>query len=337
ATDYGHATKWAAKSLLARVFLFYTGYHGKSDLVGIVSKAKALEYVEDVVANSGYALVAKFSDLWPAAATHAAAKAGKPISQATYAGENNEEVIFSIKYSYLSNYDENTDGNHWLIMNGLRGMSWAASGYGNGWGACPVPAEVYSGWNKNDERRDASIMAITEEKINYTKINDCKEYTGYMTKKYTPQCDSAGNSTTVALGAVNFMIGQYQDYFVIRFADVLLMAAELGSAKALEYVNRVRQRAGLSDVASVDKDIIYAERKYEFAFEGIRYFDLLRYDSSLQYAANAISYSGKVKTGGSEVDKVIDGNNVIATRGLCQVPYNQITATGGVVSQNAGW
>jgi hypothetical protein len=37
--DSGRVTKWAAKSLLARVYMYYTGYYGKSDLVGVVTKA----------------------------------------------------------------------------------------------------------------------------------------------------------------------------------------------------------------------------------------------------------------------------------------------------------
>jgi starch-binding outer membrane protein, SusD/RagB family len=336
-TEYGHATKWAAKGLLARVFLFYTGYYNKTELVGQVTKDQALAHVEDIIQNSGHNLVANYFDLWPAAATYEAQLNGLPISQSTYAGENNVEVIFSIKYTYTSDYNGNTDGNHWMVMNGLRKMSWAKSGYGSGWGACTVLPSFYQGWSATDKRRAASIMAIQEEGINYTEINDMKEYTGYFTKKYIPLCDSAGNSTVTALGGVNFMIGQYQDYFVLRFADVLLMAAELGSPNALTYLNRVRTRAGLGAAPSADKDAIFEERMYELAFEGLRYWDLLRYDHTLQYAANKVAFTGKVRTGGVEVDKIISGANLIATRGLSQIPYNQITLSGSVLQQNPGW
>lgn len=338
--DYGHASKWAAEALLGRVYLFYTGYYNKSNLVDLVSESEALALLEDVIDHSGHDLVTNFADLWPAAATYEAAQSGNPISQASYAGENNMEVVFGIKYTHLSDFDGNLDGNHWLVMNGLRKQAWAASGYGDGWGACTVPPEVYANYDANDKRREASIMAIAEEGINYEQknINDVKEYTGYFTKKYTPLCDSAGNSIAVALGGVNFMIGQYQDYFAIRFADVLLMAAELGSPNALDYVNKVRNRAGLTDpLGAVDKDIIYEERKLELAFEGIRYYDLLRYDHTLNYAAEKISYTGTVLNGGNSAEKVIDGNNLKITRGLSQIPNNQVTATGGVVSQNEGW
>src|SRR5690606_25376743 len=64
----GRVNKWAAKSLLARVYLFYTGYYEAGDLVGKVSKAQALQGLEDVIASTKYALVGyndekSFSDL----------------------------------------------------------------------------------------------------------------------------------------------------------------------------------------------------------------------------------------------------------------------------------
>ena len=339
-TDFGHANRWAAEGLLARVYLYYTGYYGKTDLVGLVTQQNALDYLEDAIKNSGYALLDNFADLWPAAATYEAAKAGKPISKNTYAGETNKEVVFAIKYTYTSNYDGNADGNHWMVMNGLRKVSSPKYGYGNGWGACTVLPEVYADWDTTDDRREASIMAVAEEKIDFkTKdIKDVKEYTGYFTKKYIPTCDKDGNSIAQDIyGGVNFMLGQFQDYFSIRYADILLMAAELGSDNALKYVNDVHTRAGLDPLLAIDKDVIFEERRLEFAFEGIRYWDLLRYDNTLAYAASKVTYTGKVLTNNIQIDKVIDGQNLIKTRGLFQIPYNQITLTNNVLKQNPGW
>lgn len=336
ATEFGHADKWAAEAMMARVFLYYTGYYGKTDLAGLVTKDQVLDYLEDVISNSGYDLLANYADLWPASATYEAAKAGIPIASGTYAGETNKEVLFAIKYTYTSDYNGNTDGNGWLVMNGLRGTKSAKYGYGTGWGACTVLPTVYTGWDAGDKRRNASIIAIAEEGITFDNT-DQKEYTGYLTKKYIPTCDKDGNSIAVNMGGVNFMIGQFQDFFCIRFADVLLMAAELGSDHALDYVNRVRSRAGIVEVASVNKDVIMEERKLEFAFEGIRYWDLLRYDPTLSYAASKVTFTGTVKTGGNVVSKVIDGNKLILTRGLFQIPNNQITLSNGVLTQNPGW
>ena len=96
----GRITKWAAKSLLGRVYLYYTGYYAATDLAGVVTKAQALGHLEDVIATSGHGLLDDFSTLWPAASVD------------KYAGESNKEIVFSVKYTYTSDYDGNTDGNH---------------------------------------------------------------------------------------------------------------------------------------------------------------------------------------------------------------------------------
>jgi hypothetical protein len=332
ATEYGHVTKWSAEALLARVYLFYTGYYGKDDLLGKVTKANALSYVEDVISNSGHGLIDNFYDLWPAAAQYQAVEKGKTIDDNTYAGEDNKEVVFSIKYTYTNPLD----GNHWIIMNGLRLTTWAARGYDTGWGANTVTSEFYNSFDPNDDRKAASIIAIKEEGIKFT-TDVAKEYTGYYIKKYTPLCTAKGTSLAVSLGAGSNMTGQNQDYIVIRYADVLLMAAELGSSNALSYVNMVRERAHVTPVSSVSKDVIFNERKLELAFEGLRYWDLLRYDHTLAYAAEKINYNGTVLSGDEEETKVIKGSKLIETRGLFQIPNTQITLSNGVLKQNTGW
>ncbi|EMR00656.1 RagB/SusD family nutrient uptake outer membrane protein [Cesiribacter andamanensis] len=79
--------------------------------------------------------------------------------------------------------------------------------------------------------------------------------------------------------------GSYNDFPVIRYADVLLIYAE---AKAEEgdfttanlYLNRVRNRAGLADVEitgiAAFREAILEERRKEFVAEGHRWFDLVR-------------------------------------------------------------
>ena len=330
-TDYGHATKWAAEGLLARVFLFYTGYYGKDDLLGMITKADALSYVEDIIANSGHGLIDNFYDLWPAAAQYQAVENGKAIDDNTYAGETNKEVVFSIKYTYTG-----SDGNKWIIMNGMRLTTWAERGYDTGWGANTVSPEFYNSFDPNDDRKAASIIAIEEEGIEFSPVQ-AKEYTGYYNKKYTPLCTADGTSLAVSLGAASNMTGQNQDFFAIRYADVLLMAAELGSNNALSYVNQVRERAHVAPVSSVNKDVIFNERKFELAFEGLRYWDLLRYDHTLAYAAEKVSFTGTVLNGDVETEKVVKGDKLIETRGLYQIPYTQITLSDGVLKQNPGW
>lgn len=338
--EAGRVNKYAAKALLARVYLFYTGYYGKADLAGI-TKATVLAGLEDVITSSGttqYGLVDQYKNLWPAAA--ATVNAAKTGIETTYAGKDNKETLFAIKYNITSDYNGNTDGNQWMVMLGLRTQNFPP--YGKGWGACTVLPSLYNAYETGDARKTASIIAVAEEKLDFD-ITDQREYTGYTNKKYTPistyVLDPASNTYVVkdvaeANNATNFMIGQFQDYVVIRYADVLLMAAELGSANAQSYYDQVRARAGLSS-KPVNQANILAERRFEFAFEGLRYWDLLR--QGVSTAASAVSVSTKVKNGGTEVTKTISGAKLTATRGFQIIPQSQISLSNGVLKQNNGW
>ncbi len=319
----GRVTKWAAEALIGRVFLYYTGYYNKADLVGAVSKAQALAYLEDVINNGGFGLVDKFANLWPAASLN------------NYVGEDNKETVFAIKYTYTSDWNGNVDGNTWMVMYGIRVQS--IYPYGMGWGAATINPELWDAYAPNDSRRSASIISIKDEKLDFQNIKDQREYTGYTIKKYTPMADEAGRSLAEKMGGASFMISQFQDYVSIRYADVLLMAAELGAAGAQTYFDDVRKRAfGAAFVqAPVSKENIMNERRLEFAAEGIRYWDLLR--QGINVAASAIAESTTVQNGGVNTTKTILASKVVETKGLVQVPYSQITLSNNVLKQNAGW
>jgi hypothetical protein len=334
ATPAGRATKWAAESMLARVYLFYSGYYGKSSIDGF-TKADALAAVEDVIKNGGYSLVPDFTSLWPAASE------AKGVS---YAGENNPEIVFSIKYTGNADYNGNITGNTWLLMTGIRlgaGGGVSIYPYGYGWGGCTVDPKLWNAYNASDARRFATITSVVDEGLDakcatitgktFSAANN-REYTGYYMKKYSPLCDT-NNSP---LPATNYLIAQKQDYFVMRYSDVLLMAAELGSPNALTYFNEVHTRAGLPAVSSIDEAAIMNERRLEFAGEGIRYWDLLR--QGIQKAANTIVANTSMSylqdgTGSPSISAA----NIIATGGFMQIPETEITLSGGVLKQNPGW
>jgi hypothetical protein len=320
---YGRVTKWAAEALLGRVFLYYTGYYNKTDLVGAVTKTQALAYLEDVINNGGFGLVDNFANLWPAASIN------------NYVGENNKETVFATKYTYTSNWNGNVDGNHWIVMLGIRIQS--IPPYGLGWGGGTVNAKLWNAYNANDTRRNASIISIAGENLNFQNKKDQREYTGYYWKKYTPMSDASGTSLAEKMGGVSFMISQFQDYVGIRYADVLLMAAELGSPNAQKYFDDVRKRAFGANFVQipVTQANIMNERRLEFAGEGIRYWDLLRQGVSV--AASTIAETVTVENGGVSTTKTISAAKIIETKGLSQIPYSQITLSNGVLKQNAGW
>lgn len=325
---YGRVTKWAAEALIGRVYLFYTGYYQASDLAGVITQQQALAYLEDVIQNGGFGLVEDFDELWPASA----AAAGKQ-----YVGENNKETVFAIKYTYTSNYNGATDGNHYMVMFGIRERSFPQFRYGRGWGGATVNPKLWEAYQTSDARRFASIIAISEEGIPFDNHAGQREYTGYYVKKYAPMVDEDGNDLPVTHGGTNFMIGQFQDYVAIRYADVLLMAAELGSVNAQQYFNAVRQRAYGSNPPALAFNLqnLMNERRLEFAFEGIRYWDLLR--QGINVAANTIAESTSVLNGGVSSTKTISASNIVKTKGLQQIPFNQITLSNGVLVQNEGW
>jgi hypothetical protein len=187
-----------------------------------------------------------------------------------------------------------------------------------------------------------------------------QQETGYMQKKYMPivfQDNAEGSLSGVRNGMVNISkfynptmsASDYQgqnnyDQVVMRFADVLLMAAELKQDAA--YLNRVRARVGL-DPVTYSEENLRNERRWELCFEGVRWFDLLRY--GLDYAADALDTQNGVAITNSEAG--VPGTAVTATtnrsidhtaklqgtKGFFPIPQYQIDLSGGVLTQTPGW
>jgi len=122
-----------------------------------------------------------------------------------------------------------------------------------------------------------------------------------------------------------------QDFIEIRLSDVVLLLAEAmnennnaggaQSATILSTLDAIRTRAGLaslSGTATTQADVRQAiadERRLELAFEGQRWFDLVR--------------TGTVD---AEMGETINSNYH-----LFPVPVSEILATNGVITQNAGY
>lgn len=334
----GRMTCHAAKALLARAYLFYTGYYGQEHPA--CTKADALMACEEIIASNEFDLVPEFKDLWPAAAGNPAEVGDIETLLGTYAGDGNIETILAVKFTSTQDYNGNNDSNRWQVMLGNRDITVAP--YGKGWGGLTVNPEFVSQFNQKggQARYTASVIDHSADGLannaNYSKsVEGSREVTGYSIKKYAPLCFADGTSAAKADGSGDFMTQNHQDFVIVRYADVLLMAAELGSSDALKYVNRVRERADLLPLPSVTQDDILSERKFEFAFEAINYWDLLR--QGLDVAAEKIACNQKVLSGGVEDYVVVTSERLQATKGLCQIPKNQIDLSDGMLTQNAGW
>jgi hypothetical protein len=328
ATNDGRATRYAAEAMLARVYLFYTGYYGQDDLG--VTKAEVLAGLEDVIGSNEFDLVEDFKSLWPAAC-YVPNAADNSLDMSEYAGMGNKEAVFTQKFNSTQDYNGNLDGNRWQVMVGMRNTDY--SPYGKGWGACTVNPALVAAFENGDLRKTASIIDIKGEGFEADfDVKDQREYTGYSTKKYSPTAFPDGTSNTGGEG--NFQDSPDQDFVVIRFADVLLMAAELGSPSAQTYFDRVRTRAGLSSKTATPANIL-SERRVEFAFEGIRYWDLLR--QGIDVAATTIATTQNVLSGNAPDQVVITAAKIRETKGFVQIPATQITLSKDVLKQNPGW
>ena len=318
-SEYGRATKWAAEALLGRVFLYYTGYYNKPDVAGVFTKADAIAAIDDVIKNSGHGLVEKYGNLFRASADNAA----------DYAGQNNKEGVFTIQYTYLGMGDQNQfNGNRMQVMIGIRGQVLAP--YYKGWGAATVNGNLYQAYAPGDTRQFASIISIDGEHFSdlYDKADQAM-YTGYFCKKYTPLQDKNADD----LGG-SFQWDNFDNYMVIRFADVLLMGAELNlgtdAAKAQGYLDQVRDRAfgdQAHRITLTGKAQLMQERRLELALEGQRYWDLLR--QGVTAAKQAID--------NSSAQPVFNVNFRTETNGLFAIPETQINLSNGTLKQNKGW
>lgn len=339
-SDNGRITRYAAEAMLARVYLFYTGYYGK-DLEGL-TKSEVIAYLDDVVANGGYELVKDFKSLWPAASLVAAeGKNEWDPELSTYAGSANSEFILQQKFTPTQDYNGNNDSNRWQVMMGMRSLNFCP--YGKGWGAATVTPAYVAKFGNGDPRLTASVINLAGEGVSAspdysTSVKDWREFTGFCVKKYSPIAFPDGLTASRPDGSGDFQITNSQDWVIMRYADVLLMVAELGgtpSMTAQAALDAVRARAGLASVPATFENVMN-ERALELAFEGHRYWDLLR--QGIDKVAEAVaSTAGPVKNGGVNASVSYDRSKIIATKGLSQIPLNQIILSNGVLKQNAGW
>ena len=361
-SSYGHANKWVAEAYLARVYLYFTGYmtniegQSTSDLPlvdgGTLSASQVTAYLDDCIQNSGYALVSDFRNLWPYsyvnevanndstlpwAAAEGLAWVGQDGMNPTF-GTGNSETMFMQRYSFGNwGWDNgNIYTNRFALFAGMRGQSLVP--FGEGWGWCTINPILWSGWDDTDPRKVGSIIKVGEADQGTAGYEPSKgdQQTGYWNKKYTAiqnVPDGGGDVTGMFIqmyqwGDSDMQLMHAQDFIFMRFADVLLMHSEItGSAEGL---NRVRLRSGL-DPVGYSLEALKQERLHELAFEGLHWFDLVRWGD----VDNA--YSQTIQVNNSGVEGNYKANYRPETKGLVSIPETQIRLSNGVYNQNPGW
>ncbi len=292
ASDLGRASKGAAESLLGKMYLFRGDF------------TNAEIYLLKVINSSeNYDLETTFADA------------------NSESGEYGVESIFEVGAIGV----ESVTGNQYANTQGVRGTP------NRGWGFNRPSLNLRNSFESDDPRLDATIIDLGEVLDGIEILGDgstpdeTKDDNGTLIEVecYNQKIWVPGTSTNTQMG---------HNRRLIRYADVLLMAAEAlnennKSSQALVHLNRVRERARqgnnaiLPDITVTDKnqlrDLIMTERRHELAMEGFRFWDLVR--------------TGKATAVLGEYGFIAGQHD------LFPIPQNEIDISQGTLTQNPNW
>jgi len=310
--ELGRATSDAARALLMRAWLYYTGYYNKSELPGVTA-AQVIAHADELITNSGHDLLPNFADVFQMNAPY---------------NNNNRESVFELQYSSLAysgdwSYRESANGNLALMLWSMRDPS-GTSPYAAGWSFAPVDTALYNQFLPTDARRAVTFLVPASASVTYTP--------GYQNTGIFPNKWIALKANQPSKGdkALN-----YPNHFIsIRYSDVLLMASELhllhggDAGKAQLYFEKVARRCRPNTYTppSVTLDVLYAERDLELALEGVRYWDLMRRGAA--YAQSKIN----IDRGEPFISKFNS-----AAAGLLPIPESEIIVSNNTLNQNLGY
>lgn len=238
--------------------------------------AGALAKCEEVINSKQYALHASYAKFF------------------TEDGENTSESIFEVQMYENANGSVQI-GNNYNNVQGVRGDG----DWDLGWGFNVPTPELIAAYETGDPRKDATILASGGPEGVPASLASIQPY--WNKKVFT---DVARRKAT------GDRFGYWLNIRLLRYADVLLMAAEaaneLGGAanttKALSYVEQIRARARAGNasvlplVTTTKQDelrtAIQKERRIEFAMEHERFYDLVRWGLAEKYLG-ALGYQNK--------------------------------------------
>ena len=256
ATDVaGRVTTWSAQGMLAKVYLTMSGL-GQTD--GTRNQAyldSAKLYAGNVCKKSGKELCASYYNL--------------------FSPKFNDvpEDLFALQWKAGAGYGAGNTLNNYAPTPAIMPYK------GGAWGSIAPTIDLYALYTPQDSvRRKATMMLNGDYYPELNAAGGGYKSTGQCMKKHI-----IGNEIDNSSPLMDLWSSTEHDA-ILRLADVYLIYAEaiLGNnasttdADALLYFNKVRARAGVDPVASLDIDVIYRERRIEFAFEGQYWTDLVR-------------------------------------------------------------
>jgi len=245
----GRVSIAAVKSLLSKVYLTMAGH----PLNKTEHYANAAEKAKEVIDNGGLSLFNTYGEIF------------------LESNENKQEHIFSIQYA--PNVSANYESLSFLPSLNI------TKGGAVGWQTNLPETNFYNSFESGDKR----------------KVNrQGWFYTDYFVGGSGAITDLGGPHIFKAFNVANFGSdtvegngqGDFLNFSVIRFAEVLLIYAEASNevsgptSAAIEAVKKVRDRAGLTTPTSLSKDLfrelVWKERWHELCFERITWFDMVR-------------------------------------------------------------
>jgi len=291
--EKGRVSSGAAKSLLGKVYL----YQNKFEF--------AANVLDEVIDSNVYGLEPNYGMIFE------------------NDGENGMGSVFEVQYTDLegAGFDcfQCSEGNIAVGFNGIRQYNGPL--FDSGFSFNVLTQSLVDAFEIGDIRKEVAVLDIEDwaSKTGAT-YGTGYEHTGYFNRKYIAR---KGDSN---IGDQN--LTNPNNYRAIRYADVLLMAAEAHARKSSpdnlksnSYLNMVRSRAFSDNISQISLsgealvDAIFNERRVEFAGEGHRFFDLVR--------------TGKAQD-------FIDGF-VINKHEIFPVPLQEIQFSSGNWNQNQGY
>lgn len=286
---------YCAEGLLAKVYLTKAGISGSLNNEDLT---KAAQYAKDVIDHSGRSLTPKYSDIFRLApATYN--QTGEPMISWMWAAERNPWTQQNTLQSDLGMVGFSETGDLW--------GGWGGPSYDLmlAFGTDPLKSPAERKLVDLDSRRHATIMMVGDKYdyfwqdkggFDFLRFVYDKEYgKGYETGTFQGPCGGQNvkhlygdtydheQATGIKPGNMCYQLPTH----ILRLADVYLIYAEASyltgnSAAALEYVNKVRERAYGSNyethgkLTSVTWEDIWKERRLELAGEGDRWYDFVR-------------------------------------------------------------
>lgn len=293
----GLITKGAAQALLGKAYLYQDKF------------TEAATVLEDLINNGPYDLVTETRNVEGLTIL--------PIFENDF--ENNIESVFEVQYTDKegAGFDclQCSEGNVAVGFNGIRNYNGPV--FESGFSFNVPTQEVVDDFEAGDIRLNTAILDINAWSAdNGSTFATGYEHTGYYNRKYIAR---KGDLNTGDANLTN-----PNNYRAIRFADVLLMAAEalnrggISDTRAQNYLNRVRNRAMLPNITTTGTNLtndIYHERRVELVGEGHRFFDLVRTGRAAQ-----------------EIDGFVAGKHEVFP-----IPQIEIELAGNIWAQNPGY